>query len=423
MKPNFPNKYKNRRQINETSEGNCKKQKIKNKKQNVNIDIHEKMKKKKHFLNRPFLRSYSGHNDSILCIKKHTKHPSLFFSGSADGQVKFWLISKKRCINSIQAHKNFIRDLAVDFTGSTLLTCSDDFLIKVWNISETNIAKSCFETNTLFNSISTHPFSHFFVTGGKEVLLWDLNKFKPIQKLVWGLTSISKIEFNPVEYNVISSCASDKSILLFDFRLNSPVSKIFLEMPSNDISWSYTNPLQFTVANEDANLYSFDIRNLNKIFKIYKGHVMPVLTIDQNQFSQTIVSGSYDSTLRLFKTNEHQCSEIFFTQRMRKILDVSFSLDGRYIISASEDGELRLWKNFEEKNYFYLNNNRYKVDRKNNNNFQKVNISSSIKIVPEQVKTMLYIKAKIFSNKKREIDNKNNQILPDYIKFKTKKKN
>jgi DDB1- and CUL4-associated factor 13 len=408
MKYQLPEKLKN----------NIKKKNINNNKQKINIDIYKQNKKKKQFLDRPFLQTYEGHKDSVLCIKTHTKHPSLFFSGSSDGQIKFWLINRKKCTKSIKAHNSFVRDLAIDFTGSVLLSCSDDFFIKLWNINKISKNTECFYTNSPINSLTTHNLTHFFITGGKEVLLWDLNKFQPVQKLICGVSSISKIEFNPIEYNLISSCCSDRSIILFDFRLRSQINRLFLDMPSNDISWNLTNFLQFTVANEDGNLYSFDLRNLDKIFKIYKGHVMPVLCLDQSSYSRTIISGSCDNTIRLFRTDHNLCNDIFFSQRMRRVLDISFSLDGKYIISASEDGDLRLWKNFEEKNYIYKNNYEYK---KNKNNQKKMNITQ-MKLIPDHVKNLFFIKTRACPDKIKKIFNISNKKLPEYVKFKIKVK-
>ena len=399
----------------QTCKNTTKKKKNYRDTQIINIESYTKNKIKKKFLYRPFLQTYNGHTDGVLCIKTHTRHPSLFFSGSCDGQIKFWLISQKKFIKSIQAHDKCIRDIAIDYSGSMLLSCSDDFTIKLWNIDKESKAKFCLQTNKTINSLSTHPSTYFFITGGNEVLLWDLGKFQPIQKLISGLSSISKIEFNPFEFNLISSCSSDSSIILFDFRLHIPINKIFLQMPSNDISWNHINSLQFTVANEDGNLYTFDLRNIEKVFKTHKGHVMPVLCLDQNRYDETIISGSYDNTIRIFKQNENLSSEILFTQRMRRVLDLSFSLDGKYIISASDDGDIRLWKSFDEKNYLFESNYQCQNNKKN---FKKTKTFCKIKPNPKHLKSILFIKKKTCRNEKL---NQHNRNLPPYIKFKKKK--
>nr|UXY87516.1 nucleolar snRNP protein [Cryptomonas sp.] len=400
-----------------------KTEKISNKLCDKTLDasVHETLKKKRKYLYRPFVRSFSGHVDGVLCIKRHSKHPSLFFSGGSDGQVKFWIVSKKKCIHSIQAHESFIRDLAVDFSGLTLLSCSDDFSLKLWHISEIQVKpKACFENNSIFNSISTHPSSHFFATGGKEILLWDLNKFEPIQKLVWGLTSVSRIQFNPIEHNIISSCGSDRSILFCDLRIHKPIEKVLLDMRSNDISWSFFNPWEFTVANEDSNLYSFDLRNLKEVSKIYRGHVMPVLSIDQDPTSQLFASGSCDNTIRLYKNNVQVSNEIFFTQRMRRILDLSFSLDGQYLISASEDGDLRLWRKFEKRSFLHINPLRNGIKTDDIHSSVEIEFASSPKLVPRAIKNMIYIRNVINRSEKKRQFKSNTRILPGYLSFKPK---
>jgi len=58
----------------------------------------------------------------------------------------------------------------------------------------------------------------------------------------------------------------DKSVVLYDVRADEPMKKLKLDMQSNGISWNPQQAMLFTVANEDNNLYTFDIRNVSFFF-------------------------------------------------------------------------------------------------------------------------------------------------------------
>jgi WD repeat and SOF domain-containing protein 1 len=56
------------------------------------------------------------------------------------------------------------------------------------------------------------------------------------------------------------------------------------------------------------------------------------------------VSGSYDRTIRIFKANSGRSREMYHTKRMQRIFSVQYSVDSKYVISGSDDTNIRIWK-------------------------------------------------------------------------------
>ena len=69
-----------------------------------------------------------------------------------------------------------------------------------------------------------------------------------------------------------------------------------------------------------------------------------VLGLSWSPTGTEFVSGSYDKTIRIFKTREGTAREIYHLKRMQRVFTVNYSADDRYIVSGSEDSNLRLWK-------------------------------------------------------------------------------
>lgn len=68
------------------------------------------------------------------------------------------------------------------------------------------------------------------------------------------------------------------------------------------------------------------------------------MDLDYSPTGQEIVTGSYDRTLRIFKSTSGHSREIYHTKRMQRIFAVKYSMDSKYVLSGSDDGNIRLWK-------------------------------------------------------------------------------
>jgi WD repeat and SOF domain-containing protein 1 len=103
-------------------------------------------------------------------------------------------------------------------------------------------------------------------------------------------------------------------------------------------------PMNLTAANEDGSCYSFDGRKLDEAKCVHKDHVSAVMDIDFSPTGREFVTGSYDRSVRIFPYNGGHSREIYHTKRMQRVFCVKYSCDATYVISGSDDTNLRLWK-------------------------------------------------------------------------------
>ena len=133
-------------------------------------------------------------------------------------------------------------------------------------------------------------------------------------------------------------------------------------MRSNSLAWSPTFPTTVLLASEDHNLYTFDIRHLNTPSHIYKAHVAAVMSCDWSPTGLEFVSGGWDRTVRIWKEGQGHSPEVYHTKRMQRctyfslifpsflttnmgrVTSTVFSGDARFVLSGSDDGNVRIWK-------------------------------------------------------------------------------
>jgi DDB1- and CUL4-associated factor 13 len=304
-----------------------------------------------HLLARPFIGTLApGHVDGVYALAKSRHNVALVASAAADGDIRCWhLPSKKPKFDITPQPAAFTRGLTFSHDSQRLLACTDARLAHSIRVDDPTSPLVVYRSGSgPLSSISAHYSKPFFATASANatVEIWDESRADPIQNFTFGSDSLHCVRFNPVETSILVSAASDRSIILYDTRLSSPVRKLVMSMRSNDISWNPIEAFNFTVANEDHNLYTFDMRKMSKngALAVHKDHVAAVMSVDYAPTGREFVSGSYDKTIRLFDHTNGRSREVYHTKRMQRVFGVTFSLDAGYVISASDDGDVRIWK-------------------------------------------------------------------------------
>ena len=304
---------------------------------------------------KPFIGALSGHTDGIYCMCKHPRKISIILSGSCDGELKVWNLSLKECITTLASHNGFVRGVCMDNDGSHFISVGDDNIIKLWQYPEDNMFSRNTEPistilgKTVYCGIDSHRYDSVFATCGDQVDIWNMSRSEPVSSFTWGPDNISSIKFNPVQTNILSTCGSDRAIALYDIRQSSPLQKVVLTLRSNAVSWNPIEAFHFTAANEDSNLYTFDMRWLDKPLCLHMDHVNAVLDVDYSPTGTEFVSGGFDKTIRIFKEGSRHSREIYHTKRMQRIFCVKWSNDSTYVFSGSDDMNIRIWKSVASK--------------------------------------------------------------------------
>ncbi|KAG6767662.1 hypothetical protein POTOM_028874 [Populus tomentosa] len=354
---------------------------------------------------RPFIGAMDGHIDAVSCMAKNPNYLKGIFSGSMDGDIRLWDIANRptygmRTVCRFPGHQGAVRGLTASTDGSTLVSCGTDCTVRLWNVPVATIMESgnssdcssepraVYMGENAYWAVDHQWSGDLFATAGAQVDIWNHNRSQPVNSFKWGTDSVISVRFNPGEPNLLATSASDRSIMLYDLRVSSPARKLIMRTKTNSISWNPMEPMNFTAANEDCNCYSYDARKFDEAKCVHKDHVSAVMDIDFSPTGREFVTGSYDRTVRIFQYNGGHSREIYHTKRMQSNIEpskcsidrvqeqfgaltrfvgvllylvtseneafvlkpellvfcVKFSCDASYVISGSDDTNLRLWK-------------------------------------------------------------------------------
>nr|PVC52337.1 hypothetical protein MACL_00000928 [Theileria orientalis] len=330
---------------------------------------------------KPLISVLEGHIDSVNTMAVSRTRLADLFTGCCKGEVRMWNLLKKQRGKIIGRHEGFVNGLCTNNDGTLLYSCGNDKYLKCWKVRDVSKveeledeeaeslreynkplieeykAKSepahAFLSSSILNGLDHHWSSDLIATAGDELDIWDGSRSLPIMKFEWDCQSLYCVKFNPSnvskkanksnQFNVLASTGADNSVGLYDIRANTPIRKVILRLRSNAVSWNPQNPINFTVANEDSNLYTFDTRKLQKALIVHKDFTNSVTDVDYSPTGKEFVAASFDKCIRLF-TMEGRSREVYSNRRMQNVLCCRFSLDGRFVCSGSSDMCVRIWK-------------------------------------------------------------------------------
>lgn len=183
-----------------------------------------------------------------------------------------------------------------------------------------------------------------FATSGQFVQIWSYERTKPIHKLPWGEETVIAVKYNPAESSLLCGTGMDRSITLYDLRGETPVQKIHMGNKCSCVCWNPIEPMNFAVGCDDTNCYSFDMRRMDRAKLIHKDHISAVNDLDFSPTGREFVTGSFDRTIRVFDYDQGRSKEVYHAKRMQVVTSVLYTMDSHYILSGSEDMNVRVWK-------------------------------------------------------------------------------
>lgn len=273
-----------------------------------------------------------------------------FGSGSGDGMIKVWDLVSREETWSTRGHENIVKGLCWT-PDRKLISCATDKTVKLWDPYNTESKSPPIATwigQGAFTDISHHRSETAIAAASSSISIYDLQRpgSAPTQTLHWPTSTdtITSVAFNQSETSILASTALDRAIVLYDLRTSSPLHKAVLNLASNKIAWNPMEPFNFAVANEDHNIYVFDMRKMKRALNVLKDHVAAVMDVEFSPTGEELVSASYDRTIRLWTRDRGHSRDIYHTKRMQRVFSCTWTPDNKYVLSGSDDGNIRLWR-------------------------------------------------------------------------------
>uniref|UniRef100_UPI00398E6757 striatin-like n=1 Tax=Pristiophorus japonicus TaxID=55135 RepID=UPI00398E6757 len=261
--------------------------------------------------------TFRAHRGPVLCVVMSTSGEQCF-SGGTDGLIQCWNAPSPNIDpydsydpsvlrGVLEGHSDAVWGLVYSAAHQRLLSCSADGTVRLWNPTEIAPSLGIFNENREFG-----------IPTSVDVVCSDPSHL--VSSFVNGQTSIFDME----------TC---QRFLTFESSIDASST-----CQINKVISHPTLPVTIT-AHEDRHIKFFD-NNTGKILHSMVAHLDAVTSLAVDPNGLYLMSGSHDSSIRLWSLETKTCIQEFTAHRKKldeSIHDVAFHPSKCYIASAGAD--------------------------------------------------------------------------------------
>ncbi len=287
--------------------------------------------------------SLEGYSDTVTSVS-FSPDGKMIATGSADGMVIIWNRNGRK-IKDFKAHEKNITRLCFSPNSQNILTASGDKTFKRWSIEGKEITTFKGHEDEI-TSFSFSPDGHKVISGSKDktLRLWNLDGTE-IKTFRGYKQSISSVSFSP-DGKIIASTSNEMMKL---WNLDGKEIKTLNE-GGNGVSFS---PNGQTVVIGYGNNVTLRRRDGSFIKSFYGNYPNPVFSRDGHTIN-TAVFSRQTLLASILKIDTGNTVYFNFLGHRNTVTSVSFSPDGKMLVSGSEDKTIKLWS-LENRNFQTFN--------------------------------------------------------------------
>jgi WD40 repeat protein len=253
-------------------------------------------------------RTLSGHSDTVRAIAL-SSDGRILASGSGDTTIKLWNMQTGELLRTLEGHSGPVWSIALSPDGQTLVSGSEDSTIKIWNLQTGDLQRILFGHSGRVFSVALSPDGQTIATGGtdKTIKLWNLQTGELRHTLEGHADAVRSIVFSPGGQQLASS-SWDRTIKIWQPQTGQQLRTLegqttrmasIAYAPSAGSANSADKPM-LAGAGLDKTVKVWNLQT-GKLLSDLSGHSDWVLSVATSPTGQTLISGSKDKTIKIWR--------------------------------------------------------------------------------------------------------------------------
>ncbi len=251
--------------------------------------------------------------------------------------------------NTLGGHANSVNGISVSPNGEMLASASDDYTVKLWNISTgKEIRTLSGHTNQVWG-VSFSPDGKMLASASADntVKLWNPYTGKEIRTLIGHKDAVHRVSFSR-NGNILASASADNTVKLWNPYTGKKIRTL---TGHKDAVWgvSFSPDGNILASGSEDYMVKLWDTSTGRAIKTLTGH-QEVLGVSFSPNGNILASASADNTVKLWDTSRWTAKTLTVNLNApAPVFGVSFSPDGNILASASVDKTVKLWNPYTGK--------------------------------------------------------------------------
>lgn len=308
------------------------------------------------------LRQFGGHPSEINCFAV-TSDEEVLIAGDRAGKLHIWDFSMGELRQSIRAHSGPIRRVIVLEDGGSVITCSADQTLKMWNTKT-------WKQITQFNGHLDVVTSVVQVPGRDEIISssfdgtlirWEMARGNPVARYGSNIHGEETPDFKDVDFSRLDrhiawvrdvvipapgrhiiSAGNDGALLVWDLESAKVVDRLLGQAGVIMCLAASPDGTRVLAGGYKKVICFWDLRQSQLIRRLPHDSATPAC-VAFSPDGRLALSGGADGVIGVWDVESGQRLHALEGHE-GTVTSVRFMADGRRILSGGEDRTIRLWK-------------------------------------------------------------------------------
>jgi len=266
------------------------------------------------------------------------------------GEETLWSIAlspNSETLRSIALSPNSetLWSIALSPNSKTVASGSRDGKVRLWDVETKKVVARWTGHTNLVSSLCWSVDGERVVSGSWDgtVRVWDVKSRKTVLGPIKSQTGyyrniVHAVIYSPDTTKIATSGAGDNALKIWDANTGNLLSTIKHDIEVSSLAWTSK---KIITGSYDSSIRIFDTATWQQI-AILEGHITSVSSLSLFQNDRLLVSGSHDGTARLWNldTNLPVGPPI---QHQHTVCSTAISADGKQLVTGCSDNNAYVW--------------------------------------------------------------------------------
>ncbi|KAK2705189.1 hypothetical protein QYM36_017291 [Artemia franciscana] len=250
----------------------------------------------------------TARSDRVKCVDLHPTEPWMLVS-LYNGKIHVWNHQNQQLIKTFEVCSSPVRSGKFIARKNWIITGSDDYRIRVFNYNTLERQQVVDAHKDYVRCLAVHPTLPIVLSGSddKKIKMWNWDNSWTCQKVFDGHSHyVMQIVFNPKDNNTFASASLDKTIKIW--QLASSIPNFTLKGHVNYITcldYSHAGQKPYLISGADDCLVKiWDYQNRSCVQSLY-GHTENVTAVVFHPELPIIITGSEDGKVKIWNASTY----------------------------------------------------------------------------------------------------------------------